>query len=243
MKIARLRIHIAPVGFEIDRIVLPAIDMRADKVFLIQHNKPGADKAGSYITKITIQLKKQKIDVESVKADRENIFSILKAVKDIIFNEQKNDIYVNVSSGSKVQAIACMMACMLFKEFDVTPYYVVPKRYPVTGEEQQSNGMETIVELPRYQIQRPSEDLVQALKIIMDHGKKITKKEMAKLAEEEKLIIVNSQHPDQARFASLDANIIQPLVERWGFVEIEKIGRNRWIKMTLEGEHAAEFLI
>ena len=28
----KLRIHIAPVGFEIDRIVIPAKKMRADKV-------------------------------------------------------------------------------------------------------------------------------------------------------------------------------------------------------------------
>ncbi len=47
----------------------------------------------------------------------------------------------------------------------------------------------------------------------------------------------------QARFASLDKNIVQPLVEIWGFVEVEKIGRNRWLKMTEDGDHAAEFLI
>jgi len=48
---------------------------------------------------------------------------------------------------------------------------------------------------------------------------------------------------EQARFASLDKNIVQPLVETWGFVEVEKIGRNRWLKMTEDGDHAAEFLI
>jgi hypothetical protein len=47
---------------------------------------------------------------------------------------------------------------------------------------------------------------------------------------------------DQARFASLDKNIIQPLENEWGFIEVEKIGRNRWIKLTKEGEHASEFL-
>jgi hypothetical protein len=33
-----LRIHIAPVGFEIDRIVLPAIRKKADRVWLITDN-------------------------------------------------------------------------------------------------------------------------------------------------------------------------------------------------------------
>ncbi len=36
---------------------------------------------------------------------------------------------------------------------------------------------------------------------------------------------------------------IAPLVDEWNFVEIEKIGRNRWIKITEEGQIAAEFLI
>jgi hypothetical protein len=47
---------------------------------------------------------------------------------------------------------------------------------------------------------------------------------------------------EQARFASLDKNIIQPLENEWGFIQVEKIGRNRWIKLTKEGEHASEFL-
>ena len=36
--IVNLRIHIAPVGFELDRIILPAVRMKADKVWLIAHD-------------------------------------------------------------------------------------------------------------------------------------------------------------------------------------------------------------
>ena len=68
---------------------------------------------------------------------------------------------------------------------------------------------------------------------------------MAEIAEEQELITINSEdrNHSQARFASLDKNIIEPLEKEWGFVEIEKIGRNRWIKITEEGQNAAEFLI
>jgi len=41
----------------------------------------------------------------------------------------------------------------------------------------------------------------------------------------------------------LDKNIIQPLQEQWKFIEVEKIGRNRWIKITQEGIDASKFLI
>ena len=83
------------------------------------------------------------------------------------------------------------------------------------------------------------------MKIIKDAGGRIQKKKMAEEAEKRKIIIVNAKEQNftQARFASLDKNIVQPLVETWGFVEVEKIGRNRWLKMTEDGDHAAEFLI
>lgn len=63
-----------------------------------------------------------------------------------------------------------------------------------------------------------------------------------------RLILVSPKIPEksnysQARFASLDKNIITPLENDWKFIQVEKIGRNRWIKITEEGKHAAEFLI
>ncbi len=99
--------------------------------------------------------------------------------------------------------------------------------------------------LPAYEIHRPKPELVQALKIIKEHKGKIRKKEMAELAEQNNLIVVNAKEEnyEQARYASLDKNIIQPLTKNWKFVDEEKIGRNRWIKITEAGSNAAEFLI
>ena len=51
-EIANLRVHIAPVGYEIDRIVLPAKKMRADKVILLVHENPSEDKAIKFYQKI-----------------------------------------------------------------------------------------------------------------------------------------------------------------------------------------------
>lgn len=243
-KLAKLRVHIAPVGFEIDRIVLPAIEMKADKVWLIRNENLATEKASSYIAKIMAELKKEKISVQTVGSDRNDIFKILKTVKDIFEEEKENDLYVNVSSGSKIQAIACMMACMTFKERNALPYYAEPESYPATKGKQQSIGLKKIVDLPKYEIHKPKHELVQALRIIRENNGKIRKKEMAEIAEEKNLIVVNAREEnfEQARFASLDKNIIQPLVEHWKFIEVEKIGRNRWIKITVDGQHAAEFL-
>ena len=129
--IINLRIHIAPVGFEIDRIIIPAIRMRADKVWLVVHDNVNEDKAAKYRQKIEKELEKKGIKTEIAYANRLRLFPIIKAVTEIIFKERKNDIYVNVATGSKVHAIGCMMACMLFDDRDkIHPFYAQAEKYP-----------------------------------------------------------------------------------------------------------------
>ena len=48
----KLRVHIAPVGFEIDRVVIPATRMKADKVYLLRHDNYSEDKSGPYVKKL-----------------------------------------------------------------------------------------------------------------------------------------------------------------------------------------------
>ena len=50
--IASLRVHIAPVGFEVDRIVIPANQMKAHKVWLLAHDIPSEDKGKPYLERI-----------------------------------------------------------------------------------------------------------------------------------------------------------------------------------------------
>jgi predicted transport protein len=246
-KLATFRVHIAPLGFEIDRIVLPLKETKADKLWLLVHEKTAEDKSGPYLEKIKKECKKLGVEVKIAYADRLSLFKAIKSIKDIIEQEKGNYIYVNVASGSKIQAIACMMACMILKECkNIQPFYAEPEKYAAFEGKQQSFGIKDTIPLPTYEIQTPKQKLLDALKIIHDaKNQKITKKKMAEIAEETGLITINSEKSNhsQARFASLDKNIIEPLENEWGFIEIEKIGRNRWIKITQEGIDASEFLI
>jgi hypothetical protein len=52
-----LRVHVAPVGFEVDRIVLPAMKMKADRVWLIIHSEPHEDKGDKFVKLIQSKLK------------------------------------------------------------------------------------------------------------------------------------------------------------------------------------------
>ena len=245
--LATFRVHIAPLGFEIDRIVLPLKQTQADKLWLMAHDNRSSDLSAPYLEKIKKECKKLGVEVEVAHSDRLNLFQTIKSIKDVINQEENNYIYVNVASGSKIQAIACMMACMVLKECkNLQPFYAEPEKYAAFEGKQQSFGLKDTIPLPIYEIQTPKEKLLQALKIIQNaKNQKITKKEMAEIAEEQQLIIITSEEENhsQARFASLDKNIIQPLKDEWNFIEIEKIGRNRWIKITQEGLNASEFLL
>ena len=245
--LATFRVHIAPLGFEIDRIVLPLKQTKADKLWILAHDNKSEDLSGPYLEKIKKECKKLGVEIKVAYSDRLSLFKAIKSIKDIISQEENNYIYVNVASGSKIQAIACMMACMVLKECDnLQPFYAEPESYAAFEGKQQSFGIKDTIALPTYEIQTPQPKLLAALKIISDQPKqKITKKDMAQIAEEQNIITINAEQENhsQARFASLDKNIISPLEKEWKFIEVEKIGRNRWIKITQEGKDAAEFLI
>ena len=242
----RLRVHIAPVGFEIDRVVIPAIEMKADKVYLLRHDNYAEDKSGPYLEKIAKKLENKNISTEIVNVNRYRLFGIIRVVKEIIIKERDSDIYLNIASGSKIHAVGCMMAAMLKDDrTNIHPYYAQAETYPkYSGKEQQTFGVEEIHDLPTYQIRTPPPKLLEALSIIKAEDR-ITKKRLAEIADDHDLINVGAREENfqQARFASLDKNIIHPLEHDWEFIKVEKVGRNRIITLTKEGKYAAEFLI
>ena len=140
-----------------------------------------------------------------------------------------------------------MMATMIFDDrSNLHPFYAQAKEYHHTKvSEPHTTGIEAIHDLPTYRIHTPSKKHLDALKILVDNDGKMKKKEMAEIAEEQKIIIINAEpsNHSQARFASLDKNIISPLENDWGYITTEKVGRNRWIHLTDEGRWASEFLI
>ena len=178
-----LRVHIAPVGFEIDRIVVPAVKMKADLVYLVADEHVATDKSAKFQTEIIKQLKKKKIDTKVVHANRLQLFDIIRVVKEIILDHRADEFYVNVASGSKIHAIGCMMACMVFDDRkNIHPFYPQAKEYPAyKGNEQQTYGVEEIYGLPTYQLLTPNKDLIEVLKIIKENGGRIQKKFLLKL--------------------------------------------------------------
>ena len=134
---------------------------------------------------------------------------------------------------------------MFNKRYNVIPFYAEAENYAAFAGKQISTGVKEIVDIPSYEIQTPESRLVNALSIINDHGGKITKKNLAKIADKKQIISITSaeNNYDQVLFTSLDKNIIQPLESKWGFVKIIKVGRSRWVHLTDKGVNASKFLL
>ena len=243
VKIYKRRILIAPAGFEIDRVVEPAIDEKAEKVYLmVSKNKTERDYAihKEYFTEIQKRLKTAKIETELVECDRLNIDDITRVGRDLILKEVDNEIIINLASGSKLHGIGLDRACMTFRKRDnFHTIYPVPKKYPAAKfPVQQSSGLKNIIQVATHRTIVPEPELILALKIIKHNGtiipgkskegkKGIKKKDLAKE------IFGDSTKVNLTR---LQRNITQKLDEIWAAIEIIKVGQSDWISLTEDGD-------
>jgi hypothetical protein len=244
-KLTRLRIHICPIGYEVDRIVLAVEKLRADRVWLIVEGNPRKEKANKFIQLAESRLKDLGVEVKRQGVDRNDLFDNLRAIKEIIIEENDNEILVNVSAGSKIQAIAGMMACMLFKkEYEPKPYYVEPTSRDKPPKEQLTSGISEIIPLRNYEIKKPNDELVKALKIIKENGGKLSKKNMMKLAADEGILeLAKGKNGNimKSDYLRLDTRIIKPLKE-WHYINSKRVGKEFRITITPEGEDVLKFL-
>jgi hypothetical protein len=167
----------------------------------------------------------------------------------IILKEKSNSILVNVSVGSKIQAIASMMACMMFKDkANIKPYYVVPERYNSSVKAvPETEGVKQILPMPEYKIEIPNEKLIKCLDIISRKADgSISKHELKDAAIKAGLIHVDEkritaiartkeEYSEQAAYMSLNKNLIAPL-RNWRFITESKVATHHIISLTEDEE-------
>ena len=238
-KVSRRRIHIAPVGFEIDRVVLPAKMDKADKVFLMVHSNRSKDEAKEYVAEIEKRLKKAKIETEQVTADLWNIEEITRVTRDLILANSDCEIAINLASGSTNHSIGMDRACMTLRNrWNLRPFYPFAKTYNgFVYPHQQTEGVKKLKTIVAHRIQIPEDDLIQALKIIkQNQGKKgMKKKDLAKACLREHLIEYRGKSAN-AILIALDRQILQKLQHRWKAVRVEKPHNHHLVSLTEEGE-------
>lgn len=225
---------------------------------LIMHSKPNEDKSISYAQKIQDELKKKRIKTEIHYANRFELFDIVNTVKAILMRDRKSEYFLNVASGSKIHAIGCMIACMIFDNRDnLRPFYAIPEEYPrFKSGEQQTYGVSDIRQLSTYRINTPNSNLLEALTelksmISTSRGGFVYKGEYAERLEQKGIITVGGEtdpssripkNHSKSKYTTLDRVILGPLKNTWCFVETEKLGRKHKIFFTDDGIAASKFL-
>lgn len=231
----RTRVHIVPLGYERDRVVVPPVRMGADVVVLVEHSGDDPEDRPDYYADIFEAFDEAAIRVEEVAADIFDLYDALGTVAGLIQDYDHDDVYVNLATGGKVTAIAGMIACMVTEA--ATPYYVSADTYGDHQQEPVARNVTNVSNLPTYPIDAPVPEQVQMLAHIAETGP-VSKKQLIEYAERRALpFIADYEGSDvKGKYRKLDAAILDPLVAD-GAVTLDQQGRRKVACITPHGEN------
>jgi hypothetical protein len=243
----RARIHIVPVGFEIERITEALAAERADRVYLVTRNGP--DEAAPFVEEVARRLRRAPwpIDVRIVRTDLWNTFEALAAYRRIFSAERRAEraapgtlpLRVNVSTGTKITAIAGTLACMLWLG---EPYYVQVSRSWYSGRAPRVRSVHDVVErvepVSVYELRAPARELVEVLEALARRGGSLRKRDLLRELGLDRPAADTGRAPSpQAQHGRL-ARRLEPLERRWGFVAAESAGPRARVRLTEQGRLA-----
>ena len=241
------RIHIAPVGFEVERVTDPALAEGADRVYLI--TRPADDAARPFVDEVVRRLTRGPRPVEVLvrHADLWDVFGALGALRAIFEREHRIDrrapdvvpIRVNVSTGTKITAIAGTLACMLWKG---EPYYAQVSRSWYTGLTPEVRPVNDVVRrvdpVAVYELRSPSPELVEVLAALARRGGALRKRELLRELGLDALRDANGRPlSPQAQHSRLRSRL-EPLEHRWGFVRTRRAGARGTVELAPQGRLA-----
>lgn len=130
-------IMVSPVGLEKDRVLAGLKNFGATNIYLIQSiekknaEKRLADTVRKFASDLKVYLEKIMADIYIKEANITNLEDCLRVLSEIIKEEKKNltkKIYINVSTSSKIFAVAAIYIAGLDPSF-VIPFYVTTSNY------------------------------------------------------------------------------------------------------------------
>jgi len=228
------RVHIAPAFLEIDRLVLPFLEMKGERLHLFTFQRQNK-RSKMCLESICSALDRERKSYEIHRTDSE-IFHLITAFKRIIKEELGcgNQVFVNLSSGGHLQTVAAFMATCA-SPGAITPYFAYPKRLndlTKPAAPQNSCGVEEIITLPHFTINAPDEDSLHFLRILAEVGE-ADKKTVRNSCQSEGLI----RHQGKSRpygHVMLENKFIRPM-EKQGLMAVTENGRRCRVQITEKG--------
>ena len=242
------RVQVVPLGFEYARVKEPILEWRADVVVVVEYTE--SEREIPYLERLLEELEEnERIDLRVMACDIFDLYDTLGTLTEAIAEYRDDEVYVNLSAGSKITAIAGMIACMAT---DARPIYARPdygseaERVP---EAPLHDAVAETFELPRYPITRPSNTLLAFLAYVdretteTESGRYrgVSKRELIEfaLAREFAFVAASEATTEKGYYRLLDRHVVAPAREK-GYVAVEKVGRKKFVSLTPEGRNALE---
>lgn len=242
------RVHVAAVGFEVERVTHAILEDRADRVYLL--TRSGDDVARPFVQEVVRRLARARdLSVQVVSTDVWDVFATLAALRRIFEAERRIDrgardvvpLRVNVSTGTKIAAIAGTLACMLWHG---EPYYVQVTRSWYSDRTPRVRRVNDVVDrvepVSVYQLRSPSRELVEVLEALERRGGSLRKRDLIRelgldrprpADGSDRLPSAQAQH-------SRLRHRLDPLESKWGFVATEAGSVRGRVAITAQGRLA-----
>lgn len=224
-----LRVHVAGQGYEVARIVQPALEMRADRVHLLTDApKP---ELRAYHDKVLARLRGAGVEVRVRTCEVWDPNAVVGEMGRIATEETGNHVYVNLGTGPKTCAIGGMLASMLWR-FDAYYPRVDYEATPLDGD--QDFPVRGRTGVPSFRLDPPTPDVLAVLALLAEkEGRPARKKEV--VARLEATGFLQKERSAQSKQNVADRALKKAM--EWGFLDSAGEGRRR--RLTLNERGAA----
>ena len=231
-----LRVHVATIDHHLERITEPMINLRADKAYLLTFEEH--DSTSEFLKKTKTILKKHGIPVTVITVDIWNLVSCIGKFREIIDAEKENQVFFNVSAGTKISCISAMLACMIW---GCEPYYAKPEYSEIkTPKKIKTEKIKEIVSIPTYKMITPKSEYITVLTLLAKNNDKLKKRQL--IEELKKLKIISpigvSSLSKPAEHGQLKT-ILEPMI-KLDYVSVEMVGRNSMVTITSQGKNTLD---
>lgn len=227
------RIHIAPLGYEIERVVEPCRRLGTDRLVLLEHSVE-SEKSKRIKNELLLELEESGVCVQRDSIDIFDFYESLGAIGEQISKFSNEDVFVNISTGSKITAIAGMISAMMN---GATPYYVRAHEYKT----ETPGKVDEIIRLPEYPVESPQIDQIELLSVISQYSRNeslVSKGELIDYSMTNGLNFVSGRDTNEkGRYRLIDTHVLNPLEKR-GYIHVTKSGREKVVDVTEEGQDA-----
>lgn len=229
--VVRLRVHFAPIGWEVERLVSPAVEMRADFVYLLIAST--TDRTAKSLKACRDILKNKRIKSKVLEVDLWDAGMVVNSVAKIVNSAPGHDYFFNLSTGPKPASLGGLI-CGMF--WEIAPYYV-PADYTQDVARWQGDyrALGSAKQMVRFRIPPLDRDSVLLLSYIATEARPVAKLFLLGKLREAGVIgpRAKTEVTEQAFYGQLNA-----LLERLSamkLIVVEGKGRRARIALTAEG--------